>query len=194
MAVQSTMLELGTEAPAFTLPNTNPEYGGELVSIEDCAAAPALLVAFICNHCPYVVLLKESLSAFAEEYAGNGLAVIAISANDVSTHPKDGPEEMTADSRRHGYQFPYLYDEDQHVARAYRAACTPDFFLFDKERRLKYRGRYDGASPGNGVPVTGEDLRRAADAVLAGEPVAFEQRPSMGCSIKWKAGMEPADS
>jgi peroxiredoxin len=128
---ESTMLELGTRAPGFTLANTNPEYGGETVSLEDCAEASALLVAFICNHCPYVKHIKDSFSAFAREMAEKGLAVIAISANDVATHPQDGPEAMAEDSRVHGYTFPYLYDEDQHVAKAYRAACTPDFFLFD---------------------------------------------------------------
>ncbi len=188
---ESTMLELGTAAPGFTLPNTNPVYGGETVSLEDCAGARALLVAFICNHCPYVVHIKSAFSAFASEMAEEGLAVIAISANDASGYPQDGPEAMAEESRTHGYTFPYLYDEDQHVAQAYRAACTPDFFLFDAERKLVYRGQFDDSRPANGQPVTGEDLRTAVRATLAGESVDAAQKPSMGCNIKWKEGNAP---
>jgi peroxiredoxin len=189
---ESTMLELGTTAPGFTLPNTNPVYGGELVSLEDCAEAPALLVAFICNHCPFVVHVKSSFSAFASELADKGLAVIAISANDADDYPQDGPLAMSEDSKRHGYTFPYLYDEDQHVARAYHAACTPDFFLFDAARTLVYRGQYDDSRPSNGLPVTGADLRAATEAVLSGNPVDQSQKPSIGCSIKWKEGNAPS--
>ncbi|KAA3627456.1 MAG: thioredoxin family protein [Proteobacteria bacterium] len=191
---ESIMLELGTPAPAFTLPNTNPDYGGEVVSVEDCAEAPALLVAFICNHCPFVVHIKEDFSRFASEFAKKGLAVIAVSANDAAEYPQDGPDAMAEDAARFGFTFPYLYDEDQHVAKAYSAACTPDFYLFDRDRRLVYRGQYDSSRPGNGVPVTGVDLRAAADAVLAGEAIDAEQKPSIGCNIKWKSGNAPAYS
>lgn len=188
---ESTMLALGTVAPGFTLPNTNPSYGGDIVSVEDCAAARALLVAFICNHCPYVKHIKDDFSAFAREFAEKGLAVIAVSSNDASEYPEDGPEAMAEDARRHGYTFPYLFDEDQNVARAYHAACTPDFFLFDGERKLVYRGQYDDSRPSNDVPVTGADLRAAADAMLSGGPVAPDQKPSIGCNIKWRSGNAP---
>ncbi len=188
---ESNMLELGTEAPGFTLPNRNPDHGGELVSLEDFAAAPALLVVFMCNHCPYVVHLKQSLAERVREWQQRGLAAVAISANDVSGYPQDGPEAMSGDAREHRYSFPYLYDEDQHVAHAYRAACTPDFFLFDGERRLVYRGQYDASRPRNDEPVTGADLAVAVDAVLDGRPAPAEQVPSMGCNIKWKPGNEP---
>ncbi|GJL81418.1 MAG: thioredoxin family protein [marine bacterium B5-7] len=189
--VESTMLELGAKAPAFTLPNTNIAYGGEHVSLEDCADAPAVLIAFICNHCPYVVHIKESFSAFARDYADKGLAVIAISANDADGYPADGPEAMTADSRQFGYTFPYLHDEDQHIAKAYHAACTPDLFLFNQDRKLVYRGQYDDSRPSNGIEVSGGDLAAAADAVLSGGTVSLDQKPSIGCSIKWKPGNEP---
>ncbi len=188
---ESTMLALGTDAPAFTLANTNPVYGGEMVSLEDCAEAPALLVAFICNHCPFVVHIKSAFSAFAEEMADQGLAVIAISANDADGFPKDGPEAMAADAAEYGYTFPYLYDEDQQVARAYRAACTPDFFLFDAGRKLVYRGQFDDSRPSNGIEVTGNDLRAAVRATLAGAEVDAKQKPSIGCNIKWKEGNAP---
>lgn len=188
---ESTMLALGTDAPAFTLANTNPVYGGEMVSLEDCAEAPALLVAFICNHCPFVVHIKSAFSAFAEEMAEKGLAVIAISANDADGFPQDGPEAMAADAAEYGYTFPYLYDEDQQVARAYRAACTPDFFLFDAGRKLVYRGQFDDSRPSNGIEVTGDDLRAAVRATLAGAEVDATQKPSIGCNIKWKEGNAP---
>lgn len=191
---ESTMLDLGTEAPAFTLPNSNPVYGGEIVSLEDCAEAPALLVAFICNHCPYVKHIKDSFSAFASEMANEGLAVIAINANDAERYPEDGPEAMAEDSRLHAYTFPYLYDADQHVARAYRAACTPEFYLFDAGRRLVYRGQYDDSRPSNDVPVTGADLRAAVETVLSGGTVPAAQKPSVGCSIKWKEGNAPGSA
>ncbi len=188
---QSTMLPLGTTAPDFSLPNCNPEYGGEIVSLGDLSQAQALLIVFSCNHCPYVIHIREALAAFANEYRSKGLTTIAISSNDVTTHPADGPENMTRVAHEFGFTFPYLYDEDQTVAAAYTAACTPDFFLFDGDRRLVYRGQFDGSRPKNGVPVTGEDLRSAVDALLAGGAVPVDQRPSMGCNIKWRAGREP---
>ena len=183
----STMLELGTPAPRFELPD--PE--GRTVSIDDFAAAPALVVAFICNHCPYVKHIKEGLAAFGRDYAGRGLAMVAISSNDVASHPDDAPARMAEDAKRFGYAFPYLYDATQEVAKAYRAACTPEFYLFDGDRRLVYRGQFDAARPGNDVPVTGRDLRAAADAALAGRPVDGDQVPSIGCNIKWRPGGEP---
>jgi peroxiredoxin len=182
------MLPLGTEAPDFGLPDT----AGDPVALADLANAPALLVMFICNHCPYVRHLRADLAAFAREYRGRGLAIVAINANDETTHPEDGPERMAEEAREMGYVFPYLFDRSQEVAKAYRAACTPDFFLFDRDRRLVYRGQFDDSRPGNGLPVTGADLRRAADAALAGAPALTPQKPSMGCNIKWRKGNEPA--
>lgn len=184
----STMLPLGTPAPEFTLPDT---ASGTLVSLADLHEHPALLVAFICNHCPYVKHIAEGFGQFARDYADKGLAVVAISANDVGHRAEDGPEHMAREVRERGYVFPYLYDESQAAAKAYRAACTPDFFLFDRDRRLVYRGQFDGSRPGNEVPVTGRDMRAAVDAVLAGRPVAAEQKPSIGCNIKWRPGNEP---
>ena len=184
----STMAPLGMAAPAFALPDTD----GRTVSIDDFADAPGLLVMFICNHCPFVKHLRAALAGFARDYAPRGLAVVAINANDAERYPDDAPEAMKHEKAEHGYPFPYLYDETQQVALAYGAACTPDFFLFDGDRRLAYRGQFDGSRPGNDVPVTGEDLRAAADAVLSGEAPSEEQKPSLGCNIKWKPGNEPA--
>ena len=184
---ESTMLELGTPAPEFNLQDTN----GQPVSLADFAQAPALLVMFICNHCPFVKHIRDELAAFAKEYQDRGLAVVAISSNDVANFPDDSPEKMAEEHAAFGYAFPYLYDESQAVAKAYRAACTPDFFLFDHARRLVYRGQFDDARPGNGVPVSGQDLRAAADAVLAGKRISSTQKASVGCNIKWKAGNEP---
>jgi thiol-disulfide isomerase/thioredoxin len=150
-----------------------------------------LLVAFWCNHCPFVLHVEEGFVDFAREYAGKGLQVVAISANDAEHYPQDGPEEMKARANAQGYPFPYLFDAEQAVAKAYRAACTPDLFLFDADRTLVYRGQFDGSRPGNGVPVTGGDLRAAADAVLAGEAPPADQHPSLGCNIKWRPGNEP---
>ena len=178
------MLPLGTAAPDFRL----PDPAGEQHALSDFAEDPALLVAFICNHCPYVQHIRAELARFGREYQAKGLGVVAISSNDVATHPQDGPREMAAEAASVGYTFPYLYDESQDVARAYQAACTPDFFLFDGDRELVYRGQFDGSRPGNDVPVTGEDLRAACDALLAGEPVPADQTPSMGCNIKWRRG------
>lgn len=182
----STMLPLGSDAPQFRLPNVD----GSDVSLNDFAGAP-LLVVFMCNHCPFVIHIRDELAAFASEYQGKGLKIVGISSNDISTHPQDGPEEMKAEAESAGYTFPYLYDEDQSVAKAYRAACTPDFFLFDQEHKLVYRGQFDDSRPQSGIPVTGKDLRAAADAVLAGEPVTEDQQPSIGCNIKWKPGNAP---
>lgn len=187
MAVASTMLPLGTRAPDFRL----PEPDGHLVARDDFAGAAALLVAFICNHCPYVKHIRAGLAAFARDYQPRGLAIVAINANDVAAYPDDAPAKMAEEKRLAGYAFPYLFDEDQAVAKAYRAACTPDFFLFDRQRALVYRGQFDDSRPGNDRPVTGADLRAAADAVLAGRPVAGDQRPSIGCNIKWKPGAAP---
>jgi len=183
----STMLALGTPAPDFRLPDTN----GRLVARDDLADAPALLVMFICNHCPFVKHIREGLARFARDYQGKGLAVVGINSNDVANYPEDSPAKMAAEVKAAGYVFPYLYDESQAVAKAYAAACTPDFFLFDRERRLVYRGQFDDSRPGNRVAVTGKDLRAACDAVLAQQPVAADQRPSIGCNIKWKRGNEP---
>ena len=184
----STMLELGTPAPDFSLPDV---VTGRPVTLSELATGQPILVAFWCNHCPFVLHVEEGFVDFAREYAGKGLQVLAISANDAENYPQDGPDEMKARANTQGYSFPYLFDEDQEVAKAYRAACTPDLFLFGPDRTLVYRGQFDGSRPGNGVPVTGEDLRAAADAVLAGEAATQDQRPSMGCNIKWRPGNEP---
>ena len=184
MAVESTMLDLGTLAPAFRL----PDYEGKLVAHDDFPNAKALLVALICNHCPFVKHLRSEFAAYAREYQARGLAVIAINANDIAAFPQDGPAGMAEEAKSAGYTFPYLYDESQQTARAYQAACTPDFFLFDGTRRLVYRGRFDASRPGNGVPVTGAELRAATDAALDRAPVPQDQKPSIGCSIKWKDG------
>ena len=181
------MLPLGTAAPRFSLPDCR----GATVSSEDFASAPALLVVFWCNHCPYVRHVRGHFASLAREYQARGAAIAAICANDSQSYPEDGPEGMAEEARALGYSFPYLVDEDQRVARAYHAACTPDFFLFDAGRRLVYRGQMDDSRPGNGKPLTGADLRAALDAVLAGRPVGGAQKPSIGCSIKWKPGNEP---
>jgi peroxiredoxin len=187
VSVPSTMMPLGTRAPGFSLPDTD----GATVALEGFQDAPGLLVMFICNHCPYVKHLRGALADFGREYGERGLAIVAISSNDVEKYPQDGPEMMKKEKEEAGYPFPYLFDETQEVARAYRAACTPDFFLFDGDGRLAYRGQFDASRPKNDDPVTGEDLRRAADAVLDGRPVPEDQTPSIGCNIKWKPGTEP---
>ena len=183
----STMMPLGTTAPDFSLVNVD----GRTVSLADFAEAPALVVMFICNHCPFVKHVADELARFGQEYQARGAAVVAISSNDVSSHPEDSPEQMVHEAEQRGYTFPYLYDEDQLVAKAYRAACTPDFYVFDPQRGLVYRGQFDGSRPGNDVPVTGADLRRAVEAVLQGQPVDENQKPSIGCNIKWKKDAEP---
>ena len=183
----STLLDLGTQAPEFSLPNVD----GKTVSLSDFADQAGLLVIFMCNHCPFVIHLREGLAEFGKEYQAKGLAIVGINANDVANYPDDSPERMAAEVRQAGYTFPYLYDESQEVAQRYRAACTPDFFLFDRDRRLVYRGQFDDSRPDSGIPVTGKDLRAACDQVLAGKPVEDQQKPSIGCNIKWKAGNEP---
>jgi len=183
----STMLPLGTSAPDFKLMNVD----GREVELADFAGKPALLVMFMCNHCPFVVHVADELARLSSEYMGRGVAVVGINANDTATHPADSPERMVAEAEERGYQFPYLFDETQAVAKAYRAACTPDFFLFDQDRKLVYRGQLDDSRPGNGVPVTGKDLRAALNAVIGGKKPAEDQRASLGCNIKWKAGNEP---
>ena len=182
----STMLLLGTKAPDFSLPDTN----SKMVSLAGFRDAP-LLVIFLCNHCPYVQHVAFALAKLAAEYQNKGVRVVGINSNDAQGYPADSPAMMRQEVRRVGYTFPYLYDETQSVAKAYQAACTPEFYLFDKDHKLVYRGRFDGSSPGNTTPTTGEDLRKALDAVVAGKPVPAEQKPSMGCNIKWKPGNEP---
>ncbi|GAC1467753.1 MAG: thioredoxin family protein [Isosphaeraceae bacterium] len=183
----STMRPLGTQAPAFQLPDTE----GTPISLADFRNAPALLVIFLCNHCPYVKHVRHELAALARDYQARGVAVVGISSNDVTTHPDDSPEKMAQEKAEVGYTFPYVYDETQEVAQAYGAACTPDFYVFDRDQRLVYRGQMDASRPGNGVPVTGRDLRAALDSVLAGKDVTEDQKPSLGCNIKWKPGNEP---
>ena len=185
----STMLPLGTAAPDFALVSVD----GRTYSLEDFSDSRALLVIFLCNHCPYVIHIADHLAVLAHEYQQKGVAVVGISSNDVSSYPQDSPEQMVHEAESRGYTFPYLYDETQEVAKAYRAACTPDFFVFDADRKLAYRGQMDDSRPktDSPKPVTGMDLRRALDAVLNGEAVSFEQKPSLGCNIKWMAGQEP---
>ncbi|OHB65438.1 MAG: alkyl hydroperoxide reductase [Planctomycetes bacterium RBG_13_62_9] len=183
----STMLELGTLAPDFSLPDAQ----GRIVSLSDFDDARALLVVFMCNHCPFVRHVLNRLVDLAKEYRTKGVAVVGINSNDVESYPDDRPELMVQFARERGIPFPYLYDATQEVAKSYHAACTPDFFLFDKDHRLVYRGQMDDSRPGSNIPVTGADLRAALDAVLQGEPVSQEQKPSMGCNIKWKSGNEP---
>lgn len=182
----STMLQLGTKAPEFSLPNID----GTVVSLADFADKKGLLVVFMCNHCPFIKHLRAELSAFGNEYQDKGLGVVGISSNDVANYPDDSPEKMAEEAAEAGYRFPYLYDESQDVAKAYKAACTPDFFLFDSEMTLAYRGQFDDSRPGNDIPVTGNDLRKACDQVLAGESVPVEQKPSIGCNIKWISAPE----
>ena len=183
----STMLLLGTTAPDFKLSDT----GGNTVSLADFKDKTALLVIFMCNHCPYVIHIRAGLAQLARDYMPKGVAIAGINSNDVANYPADSPAKMRDEVKSAGYLFPYLYDETQAVAKAYRAACTPDIFLFDRGRRLVYRGQFDASRPGNGIPVTGKDLRAALDAVLAGKPTSEFQVPSMGCNIKWKAGNQP---
>jgi peroxiredoxin len=201
MNSQLASMALGDPAPGFTLPDPS----GRTHSLEDFAEAEALLVAFLCNHCPFVQHILPGLVEFAKDYEPRGLRVVAVSSNDVEQHPEDGPDEMAEVARRYGFPFPYLYDELQRVALAYHAVCTPELFLFDRGRRLVYTGQFDSSRPvvklpdhvmeamrpGYQLPVTGEDLRAAADAVLAGRPVPGPRRPSIGCSMKWKADIEP---
>ncbi len=183
----STMLPLDTTAPEFKLPDTN----GKTVSRADFKDKSALLVLFICNHCPYVKHIRAGLAQLARDYLPRGVAIVGINSNDVANYPDDSPARMKDEVKSAGYIFPYLYDESQAVAKAYRAACTPDIYLFDKNLKLVYRGQFDDSRPGNGIPVTGKDLRAALDAGLAGKPISPNQKASMGCNIKWKVGNEP---
>lgn len=183
----STMLPLGTPAPDFSLRNVD----GQMVSLSDFQGRPALLVIFMCNHCPFVKHIAEQLAQLGRDYHGVGVGIVAISSNDIANHPEDSPEQMIHEVEQRGYSFPYLYDEDQDVAIAYQAACTPDFYVFDGDQKLAYRGQLDSSRPDSGIPVTGQDLRAALDAILAGEPAAEHQVPSIGCNIKWKEGAEP---
>ncbi len=183
----STMLPLGTPAPDFSLLNVD----GKTVSLSDFDEAPALLVIFMCNHCPFVIHVADPLAQLTQDYLAHGVAIVGINSNDMANYPADSPEQMVAEADQRGYAFPYLYDETQETAHAYRAACTPDFFLFDANKQLVYRGQMDSSRPDSGIPVTGEDLRAALDAALAGEKPVEDQHPSIGCNIKWKPGNEP---
>jgi len=183
----STMLELGTELPDFELPDT---VSRETVSSKSLLGAVSV-VAIICNHCPFVVHLKAGLAKFASDVMASGVRMVAVSSNDVSTHPSDGPDAMAEDARRYGYPFPYLFDETQAVAKAFRAACTPEFYVFDAEGVLRYRGQFDDSRPGKPIPVTGADVRNAIDALLSGGTPSLDQKPSIGCNIKWKRGNAP---
>ena len=187
--VESTMVELGTAAPDFSLPDV---VSGNTISLSSFAGSKGLLVMFLCPHCPYVKHIQSTLAALLKEYAGAPLGIVAISPNDVAQFPEDGPDGIRTQAAELAFAFPYCYDESQVAAKAYRASCTPDFFLFDEGRNLVYRGQMDGSRPKNDTPVTGSDLRAALDAVLAGRPVDPVQRPSIGCNIKWKPGNEPA--
>lgn len=181
---ESTMLQLGTTAPDFALPDV---MSGKTVRRDDFRGKKGLLVMFICAHCPYVKHIEKTLGLLGADYKSQPLGVVAVSSNDVTTHPADSPEGLKRQAQANGFVFPYLYDESQAIARAYKAACTPDFFLFDRDLKLVYRGQYDSSRPGNEIPVTGVDLRAAMDLVLDGRQVPTEQRPSIGCNIKWKA-------
>jgi peroxiredoxin len=183
----STMLPLGTKAPDFSLPDPS----GKKVSLADFAGKPALLVVFMCNHCPYVKHVAAGLAQLAKDYQAKGAAVVGISSNDIKNHPDDAPAKMAEEAKLRGYTFPYLFDESQSVAKAYRAACTPDFYVFDRDQKLAYRGQMDASRPDSGIPVTGKDLRAALDAVLAGKAAADDQKPSIGCNIKWSANNAP---
>jgi peroxiredoxin len=181
------MLSLGTTLPAFKLPDTD----NKTVSTEDFKGK-LLLVMFICNHCPFVIHVRSQLASIGRDYSAKGVGIVAINSNDVVAHPDDAPDKMKIEKDKAGYVFPYLFDETQKVAQAFHAACTPDLYLFDAQHKLVYRGQLDDSRPSNGLPVTGKDLRAALDAVVAGRPVPFEQKPSLGCNIKWKANNEPA--
>lgn len=188
VAVNSTMLPLGTRAPDFRLRDV---MSGKTVARDDLGKRSALLMIFMCNHCPFVKHIRGELARLGRDYGPRNVAIVGISSNDVKNYPDDSPEKMAAEARGAGYTFPYLHDETQEVAKAYRAACTPDFYLFDRDQRLVYRGQLDDSRPGNGIPVTGKDLRMALDSILAGKEVPPNQKPSIGCNIKWKPGNEP---
>ncbi len=179
----SNMLALGTKAPAFNLPDT---ISGNMLNINDLKSDKATVIMFLCNHCPYVIHVNNALVDLVKEYQKKDVSFVGISSNDVDNYPQDGPDKMKIHAKEVGYTFPYLYDESQEIAKAYDAACTPDFYVFDAKMELVYRGQMDGSRPGSGIPVTGEDLRVALDAVLSGNPAPALQKPSMGCNIKWK--------
>lgn len=187
--VSSTMLALGTAAPEFQLPDV---VTGDTISLSTFAGKAALVVMFICQHCPFVKHVQDELARLGQDYTPQNVGLLAISANSIQTHPQDGPEHLKAMAETLGFTFPYCYDASQDTAKAYTAACTPDFFVFDGDRRLVYRGQLDDSRPGNDKPVTGRDLRAAIDAVLAGQPVSPDQKPSIGCNIKWHPGQAPA--
>lgn len=186
-ATPSTMLPLGTPMPQFSL----PDIDGTTVSSSEVTGAPGTLVMFICNHCPFVIHIREALVALVKQYQPRGIKAVAISANDIDTHPDDSPQKMAEVAHQNNFSFPYLYDQTQETAKAFHAACTPDFFVFDGEGKLFYRGQMDDSRPGNDKPVDGRDLRAALDALLAGKPTPEQQKPSMGCNIKWRQGNEP---
>jgi peroxiredoxin len=188
VATASTMLPLGTPAPHFSLLNA---ADGATVSLDHLSGHKALLVMFICNHCPFVIHVRDELTSIAADYAERGLAIAAVNSNSEKTHPQDGPPHMKTLAAELGWGFPFLFDEDQSVAKAYGAACTPDFYVFDADLLLAYRGQLDSSRPGNSMPVTGQDLRAAIDAILDDRPAPAEQTPSIGCNIKWKPGNEP---
>ena len=188
-ATASTMLDLGTKAPDFRLPDV---LSGRIISLDTFEGKRAVLIMFICRHCPFVQHVKRELARLGRDYSVKGVGIVAISANDAETYPDDAPERLRQMAEEEGFQFPVCYDETQDVAKSYAAACTPDFFLFDRDRKLVYRGQLDDSRPGNSKPITGRDLRAALDAVLDGRPVDPEQKPSVGCNIKWKKGHEPA--
>jgi peroxiredoxin len=183
----STMLPLGTQAPDFELPDTK----GNMVKLKDFKNKKGLLVIFMCNHCPFVKHVLKKMVRIIKDYQANGIATVGINSNDVENYPDDNPEKMAQNASENSFTFPYLYDEDQSVARSYKAACTPDFFLFDRNHKLIYRGQMDESRPGNDIPITGSDLTNAMDALLEGKAVNKHQKPSMGCNIKWKPGNEP---
>lgn len=187
----STALELGSSAPDFSLPNTHPEYGGDTVSLSQLRGHKALLVVFMCNHCPYVIHIIEALVEAVKTYQPLGLAMAAISVNDISTHPDDAPDKMSVMAAKYGFTFPYLYDESQQSAKDYHAVCTPELFLYDAQQRLVYHGQFDGSRPGSEVAVSGSDIKKAIDNVLQQKPPLQSQAPSVGCSIKWKPGQAP---
>lgn len=189
MAMESVMLPLGTTAPSFILPDVAT---GKMYSLDAFHGKDALLVMFICRHCPYVKHVEQEIAKIGKDYQDKKLGIIAISSNDPATYPDDAPDQLKEMAKRLGFRFPFCFDEQQEIAKAYKAACTPDFYLFDAQRRLVYRGQLDDSRPGNNKPVTGRDLRAAIDAVLAGKPVDDKQKPSIGCSIKWKPGNAPS--
>jgi thiol-disulfide isomerase/thioredoxin len=185
----STMLDLGTQAPDFNLPDV---VSGKAITLDVFKSKKGLLVMFICRHCPFVMHIQDEIASIGKDYHDKDLGIVAISSNDVQTHPDDGPEGLKEMAGNLGFTFPFCYDEAQQTAKAYSAACTPDFFLFDRSRKLVYRGQLDDSRPGKPIPVTGHDLRAAIDALLGDKPIDQNQRPSIGCNIKWKRGNEPA--